>query len=157
MSTTTTTKPSHRFPTTIRPTILPPSRRNRRRAESDPDVEEDEPWPTYEVEGEENQRKKAQVEAKKRARRVWSQEEELILAKSFIQIFEDPKVGSDQKNDTFWYKVLEAYNAEAKKRGYMERTKNMLTGKWTPMNANVQKFNQIVGETLVHSGENDDD
>ncbi|GKD46733.1 hypothetical protein Tco_1271378 [Tanacetum coccineum] len=32
----------------------------------------------------------------------------------------------------------------------------MLTGKWTPMNANVQKFNQLVGETLVHSGENDD-
>ncbi|GKA11443.1 hypothetical protein Tco_0690989 [Tanacetum coccineum] len=39
----------------------------------------------------------------------------------------------------------------------MERTKNMLTEKWTPMNANVQKFNQIVEETLVHIGENDDD
>ncbi|GKC67458.1 hypothetical protein Tco_1100056 [Tanacetum coccineum] len=33
----------------------------------------------------------------------------------------------------------------------------MLARRWTPMNANVQKFNQIVGETLVHSGENDDD
>ncbi|GKC09862.1 hypothetical protein Tco_1001472 [Tanacetum coccineum] len=33
----------------------------------------------------------------------------------------------------------------------------MLTGKWTPMNANVQKFNQLVGETLVHSGENNND
>ncbi|GJV89493.1 RNA-directed DNA polymerase, eukaryota [Tanacetum coccineum] len=33
----------------------------------------------------------------------------------------------------------------------------MLTGKWTPMNANVQKFNQLVEETLVHSGENDED
>ncbi|GJV51246.1 hypothetical protein Tco_1446987 [Tanacetum coccineum] len=43
------------------------------------------------------------------------------------------------------------------RRGYMERTKNMLTGKWTPMNANVQKFNQLVEETLVHSGENDED
>ncbi|GJX91885.1 hypothetical protein Tco_0345211 [Tanacetum coccineum] len=95
--------------------------------------------------------KEAQVKAKKRARIVWSQEEELILAESFIQISEDPRVGSDQKNDTFWYKILEAYNAEAKKRGYMERTKNMLTGKWTSMNANVQKFNQIVGETLVHN------
>ncbi|GJS65214.1 hypothetical protein Tco_0679778 [Tanacetum coccineum] len=30
----------------------------------------------------------------------------------------------------------------------------MLTGKWTPMNANVQKFNQLVEEMLVHSGEN---
>ncbi|GKB75256.1 hypothetical protein Tco_0942151 [Tanacetum coccineum] len=33
----------------------------------------------------------------------------------------------------------------------------MLTGMWTPMNANVQKFNQLVGEMLVHSGENNED
>ncbi|GJS92243.1 hypothetical protein Tco_0774879 [Tanacetum coccineum] len=33
----------------------------------------------------------------------------------------------------------------------------MLTGKWTPMNASVQKFNQLVSETLAHSGENDED
>ncbi|GJX24288.1 putative nucleotidyltransferase, ribonuclease H [Tanacetum coccineum] len=33
----------------------------------------------------------------------------------------------------------------------------MLMGKWTPMNASVLKFNQLVQETAVHSGENDDD
>ncbi|GKG08178.1 hypothetical protein Tco_0334010, partial [Tanacetum coccineum] len=33
----------------------------------------------------------------------------------------------------------------------------MLTGKWTPMNAAVLKFNQLVQETAVHSGKNDDD
>ncbi|GJY85065.1 hypothetical protein Tco_0499091 [Tanacetum coccineum] len=33
----------------------------------------------------------------------------------------------------------------------------MLTGKWTPMNTSVLKFNQLVQETAVHSGENDDD
>ncbi|GJZ65375.1 hypothetical protein Tco_0622071 [Tanacetum coccineum] len=33
----------------------------------------------------------------------------------------------------------------------------MLTGKWAPMNAAVLKFNQLVQETAVHSGENDDD
>ncbi|GJR81083.1 hypothetical protein Tco_0151868 [Tanacetum coccineum] len=33
----------------------------------------------------------------------------------------------------------------------------MLTGKWTPMNASVQKFNQLVSKTLAHSGENDKD
>ncbi|GKB38014.1 hypothetical protein Tco_0882956 [Tanacetum coccineum] len=27
----------------------------------------------------------------------------------------------------------------------------MLTGKWTPMNASVQKFNQLVSKTLAHS------
>ncbi|GKF62527.1 hypothetical protein Tco_0182581, partial [Tanacetum coccineum] len=45
---------------------------------------------------------------------------------------------------------------EAKKKGFTERTKNMLTGKWTPMNTTVLKFNQLVQETAVHSGENDD-
>ncbi|GJZ84269.1 hypothetical protein Tco_0649608 [Tanacetum coccineum] len=75
-----------------------------------------------------NKEKETQVEVKKRARMVWSQDEELILTKSFIQISEDPKTGCDQQKYTFWYKILEVYNVEAKKRGYMERTKNMLTG-----------------------------
>ncbi|GJZ98961.1 hypothetical protein Tco_0671512 [Tanacetum coccineum] len=88
---------------------------------------------------------------------VWSQDEELILAESFIQISEDPKTGCDQQKDTFWYKILEVYNVEAKRRGYMEGTKNMLTEKWTLMNASVQNFNQLVSETLRHSEENDQD
>ncbi|GJV93548.1 hypothetical protein Tco_1541361 [Tanacetum coccineum] len=33
----------------------------------------------------------------------------------------------------------------------------MLTGKWTPMNTAVLKFNQLVQENAVHSGENGDD
>ncbi|GJS59571.1 hypothetical protein Tco_0654355 [Tanacetum coccineum] len=104
-----------------------------------------------------NKEKEAQVEAKKRARIVWSQEEELILTESFIQISEDPKIGCHQQKETFWYKILDVYNAEAKRRGYMELTKNILMGKWTPMNASVQKFNQLVSETFAHSGENDED
>nr|GEX73099.1 hypothetical protein [Tanacetum cinerariifolium] len=99
----------------------------------------------------------SQVEIKKRARNVWTQNEELLLAKSFIQISEDPKTGCDQQKDTFWYKILDVYNTEAKRRGFTERTKNMLTGKWTPMNASVQKYNQLVSETLAHSGENVED
>ncbi|GKA54462.1 hypothetical protein Tco_0753411 [Tanacetum coccineum] len=56
---------------------------------------------------------------------VWSQDEELILAESFIQISEDPKTGCDQQKDSFWYKILDVYNVEAKKRGFIERTKNI--------------------------------
>ncbi|GJZ95748.1 hypothetical protein Tco_0668082 [Tanacetum coccineum] len=92
-----------------------------------------------------------------RARHLWSQGEELLLAKRFIQIPEDPKTSSDKKNDTFWYNILDVYNEEAKKYGYTPLTKNMLMGKWTPMNRDVQKFNSLVQETLVMSGENDED
>ncbi|GJW10934.1 hypothetical protein Tco_1576761 [Tanacetum coccineum] len=59
----------------------------------------------------------SQVEIKKRARNVWTQDEELLLAESFIQISEDPKIGCDQQKDTFWYKKLDVYNTEAKRRG----------------------------------------
>ncbi|GJS77625.1 hypothetical protein Tco_0727506 [Tanacetum coccineum] len=99
----------------------------------------------------------SQVEIKKRARNMWTQDEELLLAESFIQISEDPKIGCDQQKYTFWYKILDVYNTKAKRRGFIERTKNMLTEKWTPMNASVQKFNQLVSETLAHSRENDED
>nr|GEW19105.1 hypothetical protein [Tanacetum cinerariifolium] len=99
----------------------------------------------------------SQVEIKKRARKVWTQNEELLLAESFIQISEDLKTGCDQQKDTFWYKILNVYNTEAKRRGFIEHTKNMLTGKWTSMNASIQKFNQLVAETLALSMENDED
>ncbi|GJU62170.1 hypothetical protein Tco_1244005 [Tanacetum coccineum] len=91
-----------------------------------------------------------------RIRHAWTQAEELLLAESFIQISEDPKTGCDQKLATFWYKILDVYNQEANKKGFQERTKNMLTGKWTPMNAAVMKFNQLYEETLAHSGKNNE-
>ncbi|GKB46246.1 hypothetical protein Tco_0896999 [Tanacetum coccineum] len=92
-----------------------------------------------------------------RPRHLWSQGKELLLAECFTQISEDPKTGSDKKNDVFWYKILDVYNEEAKKNNYPPRTKNMLTGKWTPMNRDVQEFNSLVLETSGMSGENDED
>ena len=92
-----------------------------------------------------------------RPRTFWTQDEEYLLAECFIQVSEDPKVGADQKQDTFWYKVLDVYNNEATRLNYATRTKNMLTGKWTPMNRLVKKWNTVVDETAVMSGENDID
>nr|GFA94968.1 hypothetical protein [Tanacetum cinerariifolium] len=70
---------------------------------------------------------------------------------------QDQKTGYDQQKDTFWCKVLDVYNIEAKRRDFIERTKNILMEKWTPMNASIQKFNQLVAETLALSGENYED
>nr|GEZ17622.1 hypothetical protein [Tanacetum cinerariifolium] len=111
----------------------------------------------FEGEGQKNKDTESQVEVKKRARNLWTDEEEFLLAECFIQIFEDPKMGCDQQKDTFWYKILEVYKTEAKKRKFIEHTKNMLTEKWTTMNTAIQKFNQLVTKTLVHNGENDED
>ncbi|GKC35730.1 hypothetical protein Tco_1048114 [Tanacetum coccineum] len=96
-------------------------------------------------------------EAPKRARSLWTGGEELLLAETYIQVSEDPKEGADQQRDTFWYKVMDVYNKEAKRLKYPNRSKNMITGKWTPMNRDVEKFNTIVCETALMSGENDKD
>ncbi|GJW55295.1 hypothetical protein Tco_0099380 [Tanacetum coccineum] len=96
-------------------------------------------------------------EAPKRARSLWTDGEELLLAETYIQVSEDPKEGADQQRDTFWYKVMDVYNKEAKRLKYPNRSKNMITGKWTPMNRDVGKFNTIVCETAIISGENDKD
>nr|GEY27753.1 hypothetical protein [Tanacetum cinerariifolium] len=61
------------------------------------------------------------------------------------------------ENETFWYKVLDQYNEEAKINKFLIRTKNMLMGKWTSMNREVGRFNSLVNETKILSGENDDD
>ncbi|GKB17380.1 hypothetical protein Tco_0851303 [Tanacetum coccineum] len=86
----------------------------------------------------------------------WSQEEKKLLAKCFIEISEDPKNESDQARDTFWYKILTIYNQQADELGFKTRNKNMLTGKWTPMNRDVQKFNEIYNQTALLSGENEE-
>ncbi|GJT47058.1 hypothetical protein Tco_0955773 [Tanacetum coccineum] len=81
-----------------------------------------------------------------RIRHAWTQAEELLLAKSFIQISEDQKTGCDQKLATFLYKILDVYNKEANKKGFQERTKNMLKVESDRMPR--YKFNQLYEETL---------
>nr|GEY84703.1 hypothetical protein [Tanacetum cinerariifolium] len=76
----------------------------------------------------------SQVEIKKRGRTVWTQDEELLMTESFIQISEDPKTGCDQQKEPF-----------------------DVDGKMDSNNTSVQKFNQLVSKTLAHSGENDED
>ncbi|GJY02891.1 hypothetical protein Tco_0361043 [Tanacetum coccineum] len=147
-------------------TSQPHSEQQSHHLEVEDTEDEDEPVPTptskpsrgvpFEVEGKKNKEKEPPLEKQKRIRNAWTQDEELLLAECFIQVSEDPKTGCDQKRDTFWYKIQNVYNTEAKKKGFTERTKNMLTGKWTPMNASVLKFNQLGCRNRVHSGENDD-
>nr|GEW11006.1 hypothetical protein [Tanacetum cinerariifolium]GEZ18798.1 hypothetical protein [Tanacetum cinerariifolium] len=63
-----------------------------------------------------------------RVRNFWSQEEESLLAECFIHISKDPRVGSDQKNDTFWYKIRDAYNDQATKLAMSgENDENLMT------------------------------
>nr|GEW86291.1 glutathione S-transferase T3-like isoform X1 [Tanacetum cinerariifolium] len=131
--------------------------RERRGADPDPDVEEVEPWRMFEGEGQKNQRYRITSRNQETSSKRVDPKRGVAFGGKFHSNFKDPKTGCDQQKDTFWYKILDVYNTEAKRRGFIERTKNMLTEKWTPMNASIQKFNQLVAETLALSGENDED
>ncbi|GJZ39325.1 hypothetical protein Tco_0585888 [Tanacetum coccineum] len=128
--------------------------------------EEEEPLPT--PTSKPNRGRKKSV-AKKTKEKMWKLRKKpkkdeshaypprVAFGEKFSSNFRDSqKTGCDQKLATFWYKILDVYNKEANKKGFQERTKNMLTGKWTPMNVAVMKFNQLYEETLAHSGENDE-
>ncbi|GJV72120.1 hypothetical protein Tco_1492115 [Tanacetum coccineum] len=129
MHTTTTTQLPNQFTTS-----QPHSEQQSHHLEAE---DEDEPVPTptskpsrgvrLKSKEKKNKEKEPPLEKQKRIRNAWTQDEELLLAECFIQVSEDPKTGCDQKRDTFWYKIQNVYNTEAKKKGFTERTKNMLT------------------------------
>ncbi|GKD51032.1 hypothetical protein Tco_1280008 [Tanacetum coccineum] len=102
----------------------------------------------------------------------------IALEECFIQVSEDPKTGCDQKRDTFWYKIQNVYNKEAKKKGFTERTKNMLTvsynrrgefkhrsawlflkgkHKWTNPDSTLQRRSRLMGtdEGPKHFGDDE--
>ncbi|GJR21345.1 hypothetical protein Tco_0969872 [Tanacetum coccineum] len=81
----------------------------------------------------------------------WTQEEEKLLAETFLQISEDLQLGIDQSHKTFWGKVTSEYNHHAT----VQRTKDMITGKWTTLTRDCNKFVAIVDENARLSGEND--
>nr|GEW72077.1 hypothetical protein [Tanacetum cinerariifolium] len=85
----------------------------------------------------------------------WLPVEEELLAKCYVAVSEDNNVGRSQKNETFWYRVLNEFNSKI----FQKRTKDMLTSKWHTLNANCQKFNAAYkrAKRLGKSGENDVD
>nr|GFA87038.1 hypothetical protein [Tanacetum cinerariifolium] len=85
----------------------------------------------------------------------WLLVEEELLATCYVAVLEDNNVGRSQKNETFWYRVLNEFNS----KNFQKRTKDMLTSKWHTLNADCQKFNAAYkwAKRLGKSGENDVD
>nr|GFB93740.1 hypothetical protein [Tanacetum cinerariifolium] len=85
----------------------------------------------------------------------WLPVEEELLATCYVAVSEDNNVGRSQKNEMFWYLVLNEFNSKI----FQKRTKDMLTSKWHTLNASCQKFNAAYkrAKRLGKSGENDVD
>ena len=78
-------------------------------------------------------------------RRVrWSQNEDLALCKSFINVSEDPIAGTDQRASIFWSTIFEKFKAQVEADN--SRTETALQSRWVAINKLCKKFSGYFGE-----------
>ncbi|GJY67894.1 putative RNA-directed DNA polymerase [Tanacetum coccineum] len=61
--------------------------------------------------------------------------EEKLLAECWVAVSENNEIGSDRSDESFWWIVLENFN----KSSPVQRTKDLMTGKWATINGNCQR------------------
>jgi hypothetical protein len=85
---------------------------------------------------------------------IWSKEEEKILTETWIKVSQDRDMGNDKTDEFFCNEIHEVFNEQT---AGDPRTKNMLTGKWSTINGDCQKFKAIYKHLQRRSGENEHD
>ncbi|KAI3669550.1 hypothetical protein L6452_40789 [Arctium lappa] len=76
--------------------------------------------------------------SQKADRATWSVEEDKVLAMAYVTISTDPIVGNDQKNATFWQRVITYYNDHRPARS-LERILSSVKGHFYKMSPQVIK------------------
>ncbi|GJY75259.1 hypothetical protein Tco_0480375 [Tanacetum coccineum] len=84
----------------------------------------------------------------------WTREEEILLCKCWVDVFENNHIGADRSEYSFWGQITDDFN-QGTYQG--TRTKNMITGKWYRINGDCQKFNVVYKHLDRKSGENEAD
>ncbi|GKE36033.1 hypothetical protein Tco_1455355 [Tanacetum coccineum] len=90
----------------------------------------------------------------KRAITSWNRNEEILLAETWIEHSQDANIGKDQQDDVYWNLIMEDFNSRTTAP---PRTKIMMTGKWTRMHGDCQRFNAIYKHLTRKRGESDAD
>ncbi|GKE86479.1 hypothetical protein Tco_1560221 [Tanacetum coccineum] len=90
----------------------------------------------------------------KRAISRWNRDEEILLAETWIEHSQDANIGKDQEDDVYWNLIMQDFNSRTTSP---PRTKNMMTGKWSRMHSDCQRFNAIYKHLTRKSGESDAD
>ncbi|GKE15759.1 hypothetical protein Tco_1423336 [Tanacetum coccineum] len=84
----------------------------------------------------------------------WNNNEEMLLAETWIEHSQDANIEKNQQDGVYWNLIMHDFNSRTKAPA---RTKNMMTGKWTRMHGDCQRFNAIYKHLTRKSGENDAD
>ncbi|GJV39121.1 hypothetical protein Tco_1417561 [Tanacetum coccineum] len=80
----------------------------------------------------------------------WNNNEEILLAESWIENLKYANIEKDQHDDIYWNLILSDFNSRTTTP---PRTKNMVTGKWIRMHGDCQRFNGIYMHLNRKSGE----
>nr|GEY64182.1 glutathione S-transferase T3-like [Tanacetum cinerariifolium] len=67
----------------------------------------------------------------------WNNNEEILLAESWIELSQDVNIRKDQHDDIYWNLILSDFNSRTTAP---PRTKNLVMGKWTRMHDNLQEL-----------------
>ena len=70
----------------------------------------------------------------------WLTDEEVALAKAWVHISTCPKVGNQQKSESFWKRILDHFKITV---GNTNRTHHSLNTKWKNMNTEMNTFNGL--------------
>ncbi|KAL8232409.1 hypothetical protein R6Q57_002187 [Mikania cordata] len=97
---------------------------------------------------------------KKAPAKCWSDEEEVVLARSWLTISENPDVGKAQKRDGFYRKLF--FNIVTDHFHHLmndkSRTVDQIYSKWNNMNSSIKKCNGFYQQASMNrkSGEGDE-
>ncbi|GJT77312.1 hypothetical protein Tco_1044037 [Tanacetum coccineum] len=84
----------------------------------------------------------------------WTCEEEILLCQCWVETSENDEIGADRSEDSLWGQVMQDFNTSTV---FGFRIRHMLTGKWSRVNGDCQKFNAIYKHLECKSGENEAD
>ncbi|GJU17175.1 hypothetical protein Tco_1145141 [Tanacetum coccineum] len=84
----------------------------------------------------------------------WTCEEEILLTQCWVKTSENGQIRADRSEDSFSGQIMQDFNNSITQDF---RTRNMLTGKWTRINGDCQKFNAIYKHLERKSKENEAD
>ncbi|GJR96615.1 hypothetical protein Tco_0268789 [Tanacetum coccineum] len=84
----------------------------------------------------------------------WTRKEEILLFHCWVKVSKSNDIRADRSDDSFWGQIMEDFN-----QGTLHgtHTKNMLTGKWSRINGDCQKFSAIYKHLERKSGKNEAD
>ncbi|GJZ42591.1 hypothetical protein Tco_0589846 [Tanacetum coccineum] len=88
--------------------------------------------------------------AAKRAITRWNRNEQILLVETWIEHSQDANIRKDQQDGVYWNLIMQDFNSRTTAP---PRTKNMMTGNWTRMHGDCQRFNAIYKQLTRKSGE----